>query len=108
MLLRYAFFLFWFKGARFKWHFSLTLFSYLLAALMAIIVVVAYTYNPGKRAIVMSKECVILSGPHENFDVLDTLFQAEQVEIEHQRNDWLKIKTPRAIGWISAKHLEVI
>ncbi len=104
----YLFFMVWFKGAQFKWHFSLTIISFVLSCILGILVIVAYSYQHGKSAIVMSRECVVLSGPHENFDVLDTLFEAEEVEVEHTRNDWLKVKTSRSTGWIPAKHLEVI
>jgi uncharacterized protein YgiM (DUF1202 family) len=101
-------FFFWFWGAAHARRLMIVMVSLFLSLGIGILLIVSYQTSERMVAIILNKQCDIFSGPHDKFDVVDTLDQAEEVAIMQQRSDWYKIRSSRSSGWIPANQVEVI
>lgn len=104
----FVLFIFWFKGERYARRVSIMLISLFLSFVFGILLFVSYQTSERLCAIVINRGCDVYSGPHEKFDVIDTVEQGEELIIQQKRPDWYKVKSIRSSGWIPANQVEVI
>lgn len=104
----YTLFIFWFWGERYARRLLIMAVSFFMSMCIGLLLFVSYQNSERTCGIILSKHSDILSGPHENFDVLDTLEQGEEVVIQEKRPSWYKVKSLRSSGWIPANRVEVI
>ena len=68
-----------------------------------------YTINTDNRAVILTEEVNILSGPYKKDTVLFKLHAGTIVHYEREENGWSLISLPeKKRGWIDKKHIKLI
>jgi len=81
-----------------------TLFSFI--ALFGIVLAVRYNVESNQHGVVIQDKAPLLSGPHHTCQEFLKLREAEEVLIKEEKEEFFKVKSPRATGWVAKQDIE--
>lgn len=79
-----------------------------LIAFFGILLVIRYSLDARRHAVVVSPQSRLLSGPGETFQMLMPLGAAQEVIIKKETADYYKVKALKRIGWINKNDIQEV
>lgn len=108
-LLTWLFFLFYLSGLYIKNKKSLVIYAlFLILIICGIFLIQKYRISALRVGISIDNDSRVLSGPGDNFYLLDILPEGSEFKILDSCGDHFKIKFRNQVGWVRKTNVEVI
>ena len=87
---------------------SIICLLFIITLVFGSVLVMRYTTEREKCAVIISKRADVLSGPSKSFQKLGQLCVAHEVRIYKKLSHFYRIQNGHTSGWIDKKHLKII